>query len=99
LRFMAEHGVVAELCVVSNLLTGAVASLEEYGRFLALLDRYGIEYTFSTDAPALQKTTLASEVALLLDAGAARPEQVERAFETAARATFLPAAERSRVPA
>lgn len=92
LRLMAEAGMVAELCVVSNLLTGAVAHLPEYGRLLDTLDRYGIPYTFSTDAPALQKTTLASEIALLLDAGAATPDQIERSFETAARSTFLPTA-------
>lgn len=90
LRHLADHGIVAELCVVSNLLTSAVESVEEYGRLLALFDRYGVDYTFSTDAPALQKTTLASELQLLLSAGAASPEQLERSFLTSARATFLP---------
>lgn len=90
LRLMAERGITAELCVVSNLLTGAVESVAEYRRLLELLDRFGVAYTFSTDAPALQKTTLASEVNLLLSQGAATPEQVGRSFLAAARATFLP---------
>ena len=63
---------------------------ETYGRLLKLFDEFGIRYTFSTDAPALQKTTLASELQLLLDAGAASPEQLEAAFETAANSSFLP---------
>ncbi|MEW6279865.1 MAG: hypothetical protein AB1758_14650 [Candidatus Eremiobacterota bacterium] len=89
LRAMARNGVVAELCVVSNLLTRAVTGVEEYGRLLKTFDEFGVEYTFSTDAPALQKTTLASELELLLSRGAATLDQLERSFETALQASFL----------
>lgn len=90
LEFMHEHGIVAELCVVSNLLTGAVEDIDAYGRLLNLFDEFGIRYTFSTDAPALQKTTLASELGLLLNNGAATADQIERSFVTAAESSFLP---------
>lgn len=90
LKLMAERGIVAEMCVVSNLLTGAVEDVGEYGRLLNLFDEFGIGYTFSTDAPALQRTTLASELHLLYSKGAATADQIERSFHTAARATFLP---------
>ena len=90
LEFLAEHDIVAELCVVSNLLTGSVECIETHGRLLKLFDEFGIRYTFSTDAPALQKTTLASELGLLLQRGAATPEQLERSFATAADSSFLP---------
>lgn len=90
LRFMQEHGIIAELCVVSNLLTGAIEKIEEYAKLLNLFDEYDIRYTFSTDAPALQKTTLASEIELLLRHEAATPEQIERSFLTAAESSFLP---------
>ncbi|GMU51308.1 MAG: hypothetical protein AMXMBFR33_04540 [Candidatus Xenobia bacterium] len=90
LRMLAERGIVAELCVVSNLLTRAVENVEQYGRLLKTLDDYGIEYCFSTDAPALQKSTLASELELLLSRGAATLEQLERSLVSAARCTFLP---------
>lgn len=89
LRLMADRGIVAELCVVSNLLTRAVEDVEQYGRLLKTLDEYGIEYCFSTDAPSLQKTTLASELELLLSRGAASLEQLERSLVSAARCTFL----------
>lgn len=91
LEFMQEHGIVAEMCVVSNLLTGAVENVETYGRLLELFDKFGVKYTFSTDAPALQKTTLASELQLLLNAGAATPSQLEESFQTAVEASFLKA--------
>ncbi len=90
LRYLAEHDIVAELCVVSNLLTGAVKDVHEYGRLLKTFDEYGVKYTFSTDAPALQKTTLAGELYLLYSKGAASPEQIQRSFETARNYTFLP---------
>ena len=90
LHFLREHNIVAELCVVSNLLTSAVESLDTYGRLLDLFDEFEVRYTFSTDAPALQKTTLASELQLLLDNGAATIEQLAASFETASESSFLP---------
>lgn len=89
LRWMADHGISAELCVVSNLLTGALKDVECYRDVLETFDRFGIAYTFSTDAPALQKSSLASEIELLLSRGAATPAQIERSFEFAEQTTFL----------
>jgi len=89
-KLLKERGIVCELCVKSNLLTGAVKDIAEYGRIINTLDEYGIEYTFSTDAPSLQGTSLAEELLMLLSENAATPEQVLRALETAERASFLP---------
>lgn len=89
LRALAERGIVAELCVVSNLLTRAVDRIEEYRAVLQTFDQFGIGYTFSTDAPALQKSTLASELQLLLGSGSATPTQLSRSFEVSAQSTFL----------
>lgn len=90
LKLLKERGIVCELCVKSNLLTGALRDLEEYGRFINTLDDYEIEYTFSTDAPSLQGTSLAEELIMLLSAKAATPDQILRALKTAERASFLP---------
>ena len=89
LRFLAEKKIVCELCVASNLLTRAVSCLDDYRTILQALDEYDIPYTFSTDAPALQKTTLASELFALLEAGAATAEQLRRSFEVSAASSFL----------
>lgn len=89
LELLADRSIVCELCVHSNLLTGAVRSIEEYGRFLATLDEFGIAYTFSTDSPALQLTTLAGELEMLLENDAASPEQIITALENADNATFI----------
>ncbi len=90
LKLLKERDIVCELCVKSNLLTRAVADLAEYGRIINTLDEFGIKYTFSTDAPSLQGTSLAEELILLLDNHAATEEQVLRALKTADECSFLP---------
>lgn len=89
LTLLKERNIVCELCVHSNLLTGAVSSLEEYGKIVETLDEFEIPYTFSTDAPSLQVTTLASELYHLFVAGGINEEQILRSFEVADRASFL----------
>lgn len=89
LRLIQERDLVCELCVKSNLLTKAVEDISEYGRIINTLDEFGIKYTFSTDAPSLQVTSLAEELILLLKTGAASPEQVLRALKVADQETFL----------
>ncbi len=90
LQLIRERDLVCELCVQSNLLTGAVRDVAEYGQFIRTLDEFGIKYTFSTDAPALQMTSLAEELLLLLEHGAATEDQVLRALRVADENSFLP---------
>lgn len=89
LKILAERGIVCELCVKSNLLTRAVKDLEEYGKVVNTFDEYGIRYTFSTDAPSLQGSSLAEELMLLINSGAVSSEQVLRALQTAEECSFL----------
>jgi adenosine deaminase len=89
LKLLKERDIACELCVKSNLLTRAVNSLDEYKKVLGTLDDFGIPYTFSTDAPSLQVTSLAKELMMLLNEGAATWEQVERALRVANERTFL----------
>lgn len=89
LKLMQERDIVCELCVQSNLLTGAVKDIQEYGRVINTLDDFNIRYTFSTDAPSLQVTGLAQELLLLLEHDAATPEQILRALAVASEATFI----------
>lgn len=90
LKLLQERDIVCELCVKSNLLTNAVKDLTEYGKIINTLDEYGIKYTFSTDGPCLQGTSLAEELVMLLDSGAASAEQILRALKVADENTFLP---------
>ena len=89
LELLAERKLCCELCVKSNLITRAISDAQEYGRFINTLDDFNIPYTFSTDSPALQRTTLANELEFLLREQAATPEQLIRAFNNAQKATFI----------
>lgn len=89
LEALAENDICCELCVKSNILTQAISSAEEYGRFLKTLDEFGIRYTFSTDSPALQMTTLANELEFLVENDAINEEQLLRALQNAEDATFI----------
>lgn len=91
LKLLKERDIVCELCVKSNLLTRAVKDLNEYKRIIDTLDEFGIRYTFSTDAPSLQGSSLAEELMMLLQNGAATEEQVLRALNVANECTFLKA--------
>ena len=89
LQLLHDRGIAVELCVKSNLLTGAIETLEDYKRVLETFDDFGIPYTFGTDSPSLQGTSLAAELLLLLESGAATSEQVLRALRVADQRTFL----------
>lgn len=89
LQLLKERKIVCELCVKSNLLTRAVSDVSEYADVIRALDEFGIPYTFSTDAPALQVTSLAEELILLLESGAANEEQILRSLKTAEEVSFL----------
>lgn len=89
LTVLTERKIVCELCVQSNLLTGAVASLEEYGALIDVFDEFEIPYTFSTDAPSLQVSTLASELHYLFMSGGISEEQILRAFSVADSCSFI----------
>lgn len=88
-KLLQERKIACEFCVKSNLLTRAVRDIEEYGAILRVCDKFSIPYTFSTDAPSLQGTSLAEELLLLLEHEAASPTQILEAMATAERVTFL----------
>jgi adenosine deaminase len=89
LRYLSDKKICCELCAKSNLLTKALANAQEYKRFLNTLDEFGIRYTFSTDSPALQLTTLANELQFLLDEDAITIDQIIMALRTAKEVTFI----------
>ena len=89
LEILASEKICCELCIHSNFLTGAISNAQEYGKFLETLDEFEIAYTFSTDSPALQKTTLAGEIEYLLLEKVITPEQIIKALNNASKASFL----------
>lgn len=91
LQLLKRKNIVCELCVQSNLLTRGVKDIQEYGKIIKTLDTFDIPYTFSTDAPSLQGTSLAQELLLLLESKNASPEQIIKGLKTADTASFITA--------
>lgn len=89
LKILQERDLVCELCVKSNLLTGAVKGIMEYKRVIETLEEFSIKYTFSTDAPSLQVTSLAAELRMLFMAGVIGEDAILRALRVADEESFL----------
>jgi adenosine deaminase len=88
-KLIKDMELTCEFCVKSNLLTKAVASVNEYTHIINTCDQYGIDYTFSTDAPALQMTSLAEELTELLKEQIITPVQLRKALKTADQKSFI----------
>jgi len=72
---LLRRGVALELCPLSNLRTGVVASLAAHPALNWL--RRGLRVSLNTDDPALFHTSLAGEFEALLGLGATRAEVLE----------------------
>ena len=101
IRIMEDPGAVAlakssdipfEVCITSNYQSGVIPSLQDHPirRMLAA----GINVTINTDDPAIEQTTLSQEYHLFCEVlGASHAELAQRIL-AAAKAAFLPDAER-----
>jgi adenosine deaminase len=90
LDHIADSGVVLELCPSSNLATGAVKDLEEFGFVVQKFRERKIPFTFNTDGPYLLDTSLAQECVSVLDAKIVTPEELAETFKVARQASFIP---------
>lgn len=85
--YLAEHRIPLEMCPLSNLRTGVVASLDEHPvrRFF---DR-GLLVTVSTDDPKMFGNTLAEELRLLETRFGMRRDEVRTVITNAVRCSWL----------
>jgi len=85
LAWSVDHGMCLEVCVTSNVFTGAAASIAEHPihRFVAA----GCDVVLGVDKPITIDTTLSHEVDELLGAGLT-PEQLDRIEATAIERAF-----------
>lgn len=92
---LAREAIPIEMCLVSNLRTGAVPSLDEHPvrRFF----ERGLTVTVNTDDPVLFGTTLANELRLLERRFGFTRREVKTLQEAAARASWLPEERRHRL--
>jgi adenosine deaminase len=87
IKRLAADGVVVEVCLSSNLQTGAVDDLRNHPlpRFLDA----GVKVALSTDNPTVSSTTLSREYALAMELFGLSEDDVRRLARMACEATFL----------
>lgn len=83
-----ERGVTFEMCPTSNVLTRAVASLDEHP-IRRLFDE-GVSVTVNTDDPSVCGVTLTQECALLAREFGFTVAEIEQLMENARRSAFSP---------
>jgi adenosine deaminase len=93
LATLAERGVVLDVCPTSNVLTGAVESWEQHP--LRALRDAGVPFTLNSDDPTFFHTTLTEEYRRAATHFGFGADDLCAAVLTAARASFLPPAERA----
>jgi len=89
LDLLRERGTVLEVCPSSNLNTRVLDGVGEVRRVVRALVDHGVRFTVSTDGPEMLRSYLRDELQLLLRHEILSLEEVERAIEVAAAATFL----------
>lgn len=89
---LARRQVPVEVCISSNVATGAIATLEEHP-VRKLFDN-GVMVTLNTDDPAMFHTTLDREYRLARDVFGFTDEQLRELARNSVEASFLPAEKR-----
>jgi adenosine deaminase len=87
--YLVEHQIPVELCPVSNVRTGAVATYEQHP-----VRRYferGMALSVNTDDPKMFGTSLAEEYALLVEHHGFTPAEVRALVVSAIETSWLPA--------
>jgi len=88
-----ERQIPLEVCVTSNVQSGAAPSLAEHP--LPKLAAAGLNVTINTDDPAISGITLSDEYRLAVEVLGLSPGALRERILAAARAAFLPEAERA----
>ncbi len=88
-----ERGIVFEVCLTSNVQTGAVPRLADHP--LCQMTRRGLRTTINTDDPSVSDSSLTDEYALAAEQLGFSLAEIKRCTLTAAESAFLPPAERA----
>jgi len=83
LEYLRAHDIPLEVCITSNVCTGAVASLEMHP--VRRLYDAGVPITLNTDDPALFRTTLSDEYRIAAERFGFLPSELKEIAENAFR--------------
>jgi adenosine deaminase len=86
MRRLADDGITVEICLTSNLQTGAVNRLEDHP--LPLFLEYGVPCTLCTDNTTVSSTDLIQEYLLAIETFGLGEDEVRKLVATGLQATF-----------
>ena len=95
MNYVQERGVVLELCLTSNWLTGAVATLDQHP--FRKLFNHGIKTTINSDDPGIFNIDLLNEYQLLTELHCFSTDELNSCNDYAAAASFIPLAKKQTV--
>ena len=87
---VAKRGLTLCLCPTSNLVVGFIDGIEGLRHIVRTLWDHGVRFCFNTDNPAMLKTSVARELALIRDNGILDEAQIAQTVEWARQASFVP---------
>ena len=94
LQYVNDHRVPLEMCLTSNLQTGAVRNLREHP--LGAYFRQGLRVTVNTDNRLMSDTTVSREILLAARAFRLSPYEIKRLVINGFKSSFLPYAAKAR---
>jgi len=94
-QYVLDHRIPLEVCLSSNVHTGATPSLEEHP--FPLLFSLGFRVTLNTDNRLMSRTTLGREYQLAVETFGCDFADLERLSANAMKSAFAPFAERCRI--
>ncbi|MBX7136403.1 MAG: hypothetical protein K1X83_00365 [Oligoflexia bacterium] len=92
LEFMAKHGITAEFCFESNLMTKRIPDARYFVSMLSRFDEAGVPWSLNTDGCGTHDRNHAEELFELFQYGLTA-EQIVAAMHTANQSSFLPRGE------
>jgi len=94
LQYVNDHRIPLEMCLSSNLQTGAVRNLREHP--LGSYFRQGLRVTVNTDSRLVSDTTVTDEILLAARAFRLSPYEIKRLIINGFKSSFLPYAIKAR---
>ena len=94
MQYVNDHRIPLEMCLTSNLQTGAVQNIKEHP--LGLYFRQGLRVTVNTDNRLMSDTTVTDEIKLAARAFRLSPYEVKRLIINGFKSAFLPYADKAR---
>jgi adenosine deaminase len=94
-QLLGERGVPLEICLTSNLQTGATKAFSQHP--LREFCNQGVPTTINTDDPSISDTTLTDEYNVAVESMGFSLHEIQQMVLNAARAAFLPADEKKKL--